>query len=258
LTAAIKHPSAQPLPFCTTNKYKTIAGKGKSKRSRSVKGDAQSNQLKKKCSSKATNGLNNIDAASSNTTGGVAVDPTVNNNTTNEMNAVNKVASSNATRVVAIIPTVINDATNGMNAIDNAASSNATRGVVVNSTVDNDTGGGATSSNNAETNQIQMMDATNISKRDNATIDIATSPIAKSATNTLVDYNDDNSVTAASNKNDNNVAAVVQVASQMVSILCTIIRQKITLNLNYFIFNKYSHTHLIILSPCTTLMLVSS
>ena len=79
-------------------------------------------------------------------------------------------------------------------------------------------------------------------------------PTAKSSTNTLVD----NTVAAASNNNDNNVAAVVQVASQMVSILCTIIRWKINLNMNYFIFNKYSHTNSIILSPCMTLMLVSS
>ncbi len=237
----------------------TTASKGKSKRNRTVKGDAQYNQLKKKCSLKATNGLNNVDdAASSNATEGVAIDPTVDNNTTNEMNAVNKVAFSNATRGVAINPTIDNDATNGMNAVNNATSSNTTRGVAVNSTVDNDTGSGATFSNNTETNQIQMMDTTNVSKRDNTTINIAMSPTAKFATNTLVDYNDDNSVAAATNKNDNNVAAVVQVASQLVSILCTIIRRKIILNLNYLIFNKYSHTYLIISSPCTTLMLVSS
>ena len=82
----------------------------------------------------------------------------------------------------------------------------------------------------------------------------ALSPTAESSTNTLVD----NTVAAASNDNDNNVAAVVQVASQMVSILCTIIRRKIILNLNYFIFNKYSHTNLIISSPCMALTLVSS
>ena len=82
----------------------------------------------------------------------------------------------------------------------------------------------------------------------------ALSPTAMSYKNTLVD----NIVAAASNDNDNNVAVIVQVASQMVSILCTIIRWKIILNLNYFIFNKYSHTNLIISSPCMTLMLVSS
>jgi hypothetical protein len=151
-------------PFCTTltilhsqQVNETMAGKGKSKRNRSIKGNAQSNQLKKKRSLKATNGLNNDDdAASSIATGGVAVDPTVNNNTTNEMNAVDKVASFNATRGVAVNPTINEDATNGMNAVNNAASSDATRGVAVNSTVNstvnNDTGGGATSSNNAETN----------------------------------------------------------------------------------------------------------
>ncbi len=89
----------------------------------------------------------------------------------------------------------------------------------------------------------------------NAAINMAAlSPTAESSTNTLVD----NTATAARNDNDNIIAAVVQVASQMVSILCTIIRWKIILNLNYFIFNKYSHTNVIISSPCMTLMLVSS
>jgi hypothetical protein len=126
-------------PFCTTPTIlpnqqvnKTMAGKGKSKRNRSVKGGAQSNQLKKKCSSKATNGLNNVkDSASFNATREVAVNPTINDNSTNEMNAINKVASSNATGGVAINPTVNNDSTDGMNAINNAAFSDATRGVAV-------------------------------------------------------------------------------------------------------------------------------
>jgi hypothetical protein len=100
----------------------------------------------------------------------------------------------------------------------------------------------------------QVLTATT-KKTSNAAINMAAlSPAAESSTNTLVD----NTIAAASNDNDNNVAAVVQVASQKVSILCTIIRWKIILNLNYFIFNKYSHTNLIILSPCMTLTLVSS
>ncbi len=112
-----------------------------------------------------------------------------------------------------------------------------------------DTGRGATSSNGNGTADV-VCDASNATtgvdgdnkETSNADINMAaSSPTAMSYANTLVD----NIVAVASNDNDNNVAGVVQVASQMVSILCTIIRWKIILNLNYFIFNKYSHTNFI-------------
>jgi hypothetical protein len=129
-----------------------------------------------------------------------------------------------------------------------------------NPTINDNTGRGATSSNGTTdvvcnaSNATKGVDGDN-EETSNAAINMAaSSPTAESSTSTLVD----NTVTAASNDNDNNVATVVQVASQMVSILCTIIRWKIILNLKIFIFNKYSHTNLIILSPCMTLTLVSS
>ncbi len=172
----------------------------------------------------------------------------------------NNAAPSNATVRVAVNPTIDDDAINGKSTVDDAAPSNATRGNTANPTVNNNTGRGATSSNGTADIVCESSNATtgvdgNNEETSNAAIDMAAlSPTAKSSTNTLVD----NTVTAASNDNDNNVTTVVKVASQMVSILCTIIRRKIILNLNYFIFNKYSHTNLIILSPCMTLMLVSS
>jgi hypothetical protein len=207
-----------------------MAGKGNSKQSRSIGGDAQQPSASKKKHSPGTDTVNN-NAAPSNATAGVAIDPTIDNN-----------------------------AINGKSTVNNAAPSNATGGNTANPTVNNNTGRGATSSNGTAdvvcnaSNATTDIDGNNEETSNNA-INMATlSPTAESSTNTLVD----NTVTAASNNNANNVAAVMQVASQMVSILCTIIRRKIILNLNYFIFNKYSHTNLIILSPCMTLTLVSS
>jgi hypothetical protein len=207
-----------------------MAGKGSLKQSRSVGSDAQQPRASKKKRSPGTDAVNN-NAAPSNATAGVAVNPTIDNN-----------------------------AINGKSTINDTAPSNATGGNTANPTINNDTGRGATSSNG--TADI-VCDASNVTtgvdgnskETSNAAINMADlSPTAESSTNTLVD----NTVATASNDNDNNVAAVEQVASQTVSILCTIIRQKFILNLNYFIFNKYSHTNLIILSPCMTLTLVSS
>jgi hypothetical protein len=177
------------------------------------------------------------------------------------MDAVNNnAAPSNATAGVAVNPIINDDGINGKSIVDNAAPSNATGGNTADPTINNDTGRGATSSNGTADIVCNASDATtgvdgNNKETSNTAINMAAlSPTAESSTNTLVD----NTVAAASNNNDNNVAAVMQVASQMVSILCTIIRWKIILNLNYFIFNKYSHTNLIISSPCITLTLVSS
>jgi hypothetical protein len=207
-----------------------MTGKGSLKWSRSVGGDAQQPSALKKKRSSGTDPVNN-DAAPSNTTAGVVVNPTIDDN-----------------------------AINGKSTVDAAAPSNATGGNTANPTINDNTGRGATSSKGTAdvvcdaSNATTGVDSDN-KETNNAAINMAaSSPTAESSTNTLVD----NTVAAASNDNDNNVAAVVQVASHMVSILCTIIRRKIILNLNYFIFNKYSHTNLIILSPCMTLMLVSS
>jgi hypothetical protein len=207
-----------------------MAGKGSSKRCHSAGGDAQQPSVSKKKSSPGTDAVDN-DAPPSNATAGVTVNPTINDNTIN-----------------------------GKSTVNNVAPSNATGGNTANPTVNNNTGRGATSSNGTADIVCDASNATtgvdgNNKETSNAVIDMAaSSPTAESFTNTLVD----NTVTAASSNNDNNVAAVMQVVSQMVSILCTIIRQKIILNLNYFIFNKYSHTNLIILSPCMTLTLVIS
>jgi hypothetical protein len=209
-----------------------MAGKGSSKQSRSVGGDAQQPSASKKKCYPGTDAVDN-DAAPSNATVGVAADPTIDNN-----------------------------AIDGKSSIDDAATSKATGGTTANPTINNDTGRGATSSNRTADIVCDASIATTgvdggNKETSNAAINMAaSSPTAESSTNTLVD----NTVAAASNDNDNNVAMVVQVASQMVSILCTIIRWKIILNLNYFIFNKYSHTNLIIIisSPCMTLTLVSS
>jgi hypothetical protein len=207
-----------------------MAGKGSSKGSRSIGGDAQQSSALKKKRFPGTDAVDN-NAAPSNTTAEVAVNPTIDNN------AINGKSTDNA-----------------------AAPSNATGGNTANPTINDDTGRGATSSNGTAVVVCNASNATtgvdgNNKETSNATIDMAaSSPTAESSTNTLVD----NTVAAASNDNDNNVAVVVQVVSQMVSILCTIIRRKIILNLNYFIFNNYSHTNLIILSPCMTLTLVSS
>jgi hypothetical protein len=207
-----------------------MAGKVSSKWSRSIGGDAQQPSALKKKRSPGTDVINN-DAAPSSATVGVAVNPTIDD-----------------------------DAIDGKSTVDYAAPSNATGGNTANSTVNDDTGRGATSSNGTAGVVCDASNATtgvdgNNKETSNPAIDMAaSSPTADSSTDTLVD----NTVAAASNDNDNNVAAVVQVASQMVSILCTIIRRKIILNLNYFIFNKYSHTNLIILSCCMTLTLVSS
>jgi hypothetical protein len=161
---------------------------------------------------------------------------------------------------VTIDPTIDDNGINGKSTVNNATPSNATGGNTANPTVNNNTGRGATFSNGTTDVVCNASNATtgvdgNNKETSNATINMAAlSPTAESSTNTLVD----NTVAAASNNNDNNIAAVVQVASQMVSNLCTIIRRKIILNLNHSIFNKYSNTNLIILSPCMTLTLVSS
>jgi hypothetical protein len=207
-----------------------MAGKGSLKWSRSVGGDAQQPSASKKKRSPGTDAVVN-NAAPSNATAGVAIDPTINN-----------------------------DAINGKSTVNDAAPSNATGGNTANPTINNNTGRGATSSNGTADVVCDTSNATtgvdDVNKEtSNAAINMAAlSPTAESSTNTLVD----NTFAAASNDNDNNITAVVQVASQMVSILCTIIRRKIILNLNYFIFNKYSQTNLIISSPCMTLTLVSS
>jgi hypothetical protein len=207
-----------------------MAGKGSLKRSRCIDGYAQQPSASKKKRSPGTDAVDN-NAAPSNATAGVAVDPTIDD-----------------------------DAINGKSTLDDAAHSNATGGNTANPTVNDDTGRGATSSNRTADVGFNASNATTCVDGDNketsnAAINMAaSSPTAESSTNTLVD----NTVAAASNDNDNNVATVMQVASQMVNILCTIIRWKIILNLNYFIFNKFSHTNLFILSPCMTLTLVSS
>jgi hypothetical protein len=207
-----------------------MAGKGSLKWSRSVGGDAQQPSASKKKRSPGTGAVDN-NATPSNATAGVAIDPTIDN-----------------------------DGIDGKSTVYDAAPSNATGGNTANLTINNDTGRGATSSNGTADVVCNALNATtgvdcDNKETSNAAINMAaSSPTAESSTNTLVD----NTVATASNDNDNNVAAAVQVASQMVSILCTIISWKIILNLNYFIFNKYSHTNLIILSPCMTLMLVSS
>ncbi len=207
-----------------------MAGKSSLKRSRSIGGDAQQPSALKKKRSPGTDAVDN-NASPSNATAGVALNPTIDDN-----------------------------AIDGKSTVNDAAPSNATGGNTANPTINDDTGRGATFSNGTadvvcDASNATTVDEGNNKETSNAAIYMAAlSPTAESSTNTLVD----NTVTAASNDNDNNVAMVVQVASQMVRILCIIIRWKIILNLNYFIFNKYSHTNLIILSPCMTLTLVSS
>jgi hypothetical protein len=195
-----------------------MAGKGSSEQSRFIGSDAQQPSALKKKRSPGTDTVDN-NAAPSNATAGVTVDPTIDNN-----------------------------AIDGKNTIDDAAPSNATRVNTADSTINKDTGRGATSSNGTTEVVYDASNATtgadgNNKETSNAAINMAAlSSTAESSTITLVG----NTVATASSDNDNNVAAVVQVASQMVSILCTIIRQKIILNLNYFIFNKYSQPNLII------------
>jgi hypothetical protein len=207
-----------------------MAGKGSSKWSCSVGSDAQQPSAVKKKRSPGMDAVNN-DAAPSNATAGVAVNPTIND-----------------------------DTINGKSTVNNATPSNTTGGNTASPTVNGNTGRGATSSNGTADVVCDASNATtgvddDNEETSNANINMApSSPTAMSYTNTLVD----NIVAAASNDNDNNVAMVVQVAFLMVSILCTIIRWKIILNLNYFIFNKYSHTNLIISSPCMTLTVVIS
>jgi hypothetical protein len=173
-----------------------MAGKGSLKQSCSVGGDAQQPSTSKKKRSPEMDAVDN-NAAPSNTTAGVAGNSTINT-----------------------------DAINGKSTINEAAPSNATGGNIANPTVNDDTGRGATSSNGTADVVWDASNATtgvngNNKETSNAAINMAaSSPTAESSTNTLVD----NTVPAASNDNDNNIAAVVQVASQMVSILCTIIR----------------------------------
>ena len=94
-----------------------MAGKGSSKQSRSIGGDAQQPSALKKIRSPETDTVNN-DAAPSNATVGVAIDLTIDD-----------------------------DAINGKSTVNDAAPSNATGGNTANPTVNNDTGRGATSSN---------------------------------------------------------------------------------------------------------------
>jgi hypothetical protein len=94
-----------------------MAGKGSSKQSRSIGGDAQKPSASKKKNSPGTDAVDN-DAAPSNATAGVAVNPTIND-----------------------------DAINGKSTIDDAAPSNATGGNTANPTINNNIGRGATSSN---------------------------------------------------------------------------------------------------------------
>jgi hypothetical protein len=162
-----------------------MAGKGSSKWSRSVGHDAQQPCASKKKRSPRTDAVDN-DAAPSNATAGIAIDPTI-----------------------------YDSAINGKSTVDNAAPSNATGGNTANPTINNDSGRGATSSNGTAdvvcnaSNATTGVDGDN-KETSNAAIDMAaSSPTAKSFTNTLVD----NTVAAASNNNDNNVAAVMQVAS---------------------------------------------
>jgi hypothetical protein len=165
-----------------------MAGKGSLKRSRSVGGDAQQPSALKKKHSPGTD--------------------TVNNNS----------APSNATARVAVNPTIDNNVNNGKSTVNDTAPSNATGGNTANPTINNNTGRGATSSNGTADAVCDASNATtgvdgNNKETSNAAIDMAAlSPTAKSSTNTLVD----NTVATASNNNDNNVAAVVQVASQIV------------------------------------------
>jgi hypothetical protein len=183
-----------------------MAGKGSSKRSRSVSNDAQQPSALKKKRSPGTDAVNN-DAAPSNATAGVTVNLTIDNN-----------------------------AINGKSTVNNAAPSNATGGSTANPTINNNTGRSATSSNGTADIVCDASNATtgvdgNNKEISNAAINMAnSSPIAKSTANTLVD----NTVAAASNENDNNVAGVVHMASQMVCILCTIIRWKTILNMIFF------------------------
>ncbi len=94
-----------------------MAGKGSSKRSCSIGGDAQQPSALKKKNSPGTDAVDN-NAAPSNATAGVAINPTINNN-----------------------------AINGKSTVDDTAPSNATGGNTANPTVNNNTGRGATSSN---------------------------------------------------------------------------------------------------------------
>jgi hypothetical protein len=168
-----------------------MAGKGSLKQSRSVGGDAQQPSASKKKRSPGTDAVNN-DAAPSNATAGVAINPTINDN-----------------------------AINGKSTVEDAAPTNATGGNTANPTINNDTGRGVTSSNGTADVVCDASYATtgvdgDNEETSNAAIDMAAlSPTVESSTNTLVD----NTVATASNDNDNNVAAVVQVASQMVRII---------------------------------------
>jgi hypothetical protein len=94
-----------------------MADKGSSKWSCSVGGDAQQPSASKKKHSPGTDAVNN-DAAPSNATAGVTVDPTIDD-----------------------------DAINGKSTVNDTASSNATGGNTANPTVNDDTGRGATFSN---------------------------------------------------------------------------------------------------------------
>jgi hypothetical protein len=140
-----------------------MAGKGSSKRSRSVGSNTQQPSALKKKRSPETDAVNN-DAAPSNATAGVAFDPTINDN-----------------------------AINGKSTVDDAAPSNATGGNTANPTINDDTGRGATSSNGTAdvvcnaSNATTGVDGDN-KETSNAAIDMAaSSPTAKFSTNTLVD-----------------------------------------------------------------------
>jgi hypothetical protein len=151
-----------------------MADKGSSKRSRSISGDAQQPSASKKKHFPGTDAVDN-NAAPSNATAGVAVNPTINDNMINGKSTVNDAAPSNATGGNTANPTVNDDTGRG------ATSSNGTADVVCDAS--NDTTG--VDGNNKETS--------------NAAINMATlSPTAESSTNTLLD----NTVAAANNNNE--------------------------------------------------------
>jgi hypothetical protein len=202
-----------------------MAGKGSSKWSHSVGCDAQQHSASKKKRSPGMDAVNN-NATPSNATAGVTIDLIINDNEID-----------------------------GKSTVDDAAPSNATGGNTANPTINNNTGRGATSSNRTADVVCDASNATtgvdgNNKETSNAAINMAaSSPTAESSTNTLVD----NTVTALAMTMTITLPRSCKWLSDGKS-LSTIIRRKIILNLNYYIFNKYSHTNSIISSPCLTLV----
>ncbi len=89
-----------------------MAGKGSSKRSHSVGGDAQQPSASKKKRSPGTDAVHN-DAAPLTATVGVAVNPTIDDNAIDEKSTADKAAPSNATGGNTANPTVNNDTGRG-------------------------------------------------------------------------------------------------------------------------------------------------